>query len=405
MPACVPVGAHEGTSVNHAVFAALVVGLLALLPQAASAEPYMALRQGFTCGDCHTNRTGGGMRNLTAEMHAADILKLPNDGLGVLPAHDEWFSPNINEWFSVGADFRMTETVLFQDEPDENGEVDNNTAFRDLESNDFETEQATLYAHLRLIPGILSAYIDEKVAPGGADNRETFVLLEQLLPGEVYIKAGRFFPGWGLKVQDDDAFVSRTSGFNFDRTLSGVEFGRSGMGWNWSASASEGGDDFEQLLMASSYYVWGETGPLNGAMLGASAARHEPSDLEALSYTAFGGFSCGALTVLTQGVYLDSELHETDEEDDQIVVDNTAWAAYVEANYLINGWVNMKVAFDYFEPDDELDEDARNRVSIGIEPFLDRFLQLRVFYRVYNGPEDDPTSNRDELTLEAHLLL
>jgi hypothetical protein len=50
------------------------------------------------------------------------------------------------------------------------------------------------------------------------------------------------------------------------------------------------------------------------------------------------------------------------------------------------------------------DENERNRVSVGVEPFLDQFLQLRIFYRVYNGPEDEPATNRDEFTLEGHLF-
>jgi hypothetical protein len=31
-------------------------------------------------------------------------------------------------------------------------------------------------------------------------------------------------------------------------------------------------------------------------------------------------------------------------------------------------------------------------------------LQVRLFYRVLNGPEDRPDQNRDELTLELHVF-
>ncbi len=408
---------------------------ICVAPGAALAEPYMALREGFACGDCHTNRSGGGMRTLTAEMHAADVLRLPNDGQGILPAHDDWFSPNINEWISVGANFRLTESINFQDDPDENGEVDNNTAFRELESSDFDVERATLYAHLRLIPDMLSVYIDEQVAPGGASNRELWGMLEGVLPWDIYIKGGRFFPAFGLKIEDDEAFVNSFSGFNFDRTLSGIEVGRTGMGWNWMLSFSEGGDDLEHLWLGSLYYLWADVGPFNGLMLGSSAGHYEPRDLEANSFTAFGGASVGPFTWLVQGLYIDGEeKHEVDVTtardgyadfldsdtlDASLLTDLQtrgasttelitrgvdSWGVYTELNTLVLGWMNVKFAFDYLDPSDNQGEDQRNRFSIGLEPFLDRFLQLRLFYRILNGPKDQPATNRDELILEAHLF-
>ena len=392
----------------HCTLAAAIVCATLATATPATAEPYMALREGFTCGDCHVNRSGGGMRNVTAEMHAADILNLPGDGLGVLPAHDDWFSPQISEWFAVGGDFRLTQKWLFADDPDEeSGEVPNNTAFRELDRNDFDIDRGTLYGHLTLIPETLSLYIDEQVAPGGATNREAWAILDGVLPWGAYIKGGRFFPGFGLKLEDDTAFVNQATGFNFDRTLSGVEIGRSAMGWNWFVSVSEGGNEFEMLTMASSYYMWSSIGPFDGAMLGGSFARAEPNSLQSLTFAGFGGLSYGPLTVLAQGGLIDTERRITEGMDDDEIslkVTDDSWVAYVEANYLAFDWLNVKLAFDWLDPDDGQSQDDRNRVSIGLEPFLARFLQLRAFYRVYNGPEDEPITNRDELTLEAHLF-
>ena len=66
--------------------------------------------------------------------------------------------------------------------------------------------------------------------------------------------------------------------------------------------------------------------------------------------------------------------------------------------------MNAKFAFDYFDPDVDTSDDARNRFSIGVEPFLDEYLQLSLFYRILNGPKDELNANRDELTLEGHLF-
>ncbi len=385
---------------NTLAITAMIVSLSTLmiaLSSAAQAEPYMALREGYACGDCHTNRSGGGMRNLTVQRHGADIMHVANQGDGVLGKVDERFSPRISDFLSVGADFRVVDRLLFQDNPDTDGRVKNNTAFRDLESNDIDVDQATLYAELRLIPDRLSFYIDERVAPGGADNREIFALVDGMLPFGAYIKAGQFFAPWGLKIQDRAAFVSSQSGLNFDNNVAGVEIGRSGGGLSWFVSVSENTEDndADQLLTASASYMWTDSGPFKSIMIGGSAAHDAPGDSEVGSYTAFGGFALGPLSVLAQAVLLDTEVAS---------VSNQAWAIYGEANWLVANWINAKIAFDWFDPDDEVSEDHRNRVSIGLEPFLDEYLQLRLFYRVFNGPENQLDKNRDELTLEAHLF-
>ena len=394
------------TTTHPIATALLTAAVILTAAPAAQAEPYMAVRGGFSCGDCHVNRSGGGMRTLTAEMHAVDILSLPNDGMGILPAHDDWFSPNVSDFFSIGADVRLVDKVTFKDDPvyadsnDTVGSVKNNTAFRSLDSNDMDLAQATIYAHLRLIPEVLSVYIDEDLSPGGgssAENREAFILLDKVLPNDAYIKAGRFFPAWGLKLQDDESFAGSVAGFTFNRTVAGLELGRSGEGLNWFVSVSESteDDDTDQLLVASAYRMWPEVGPFANLMAGASAAHDKPNSNEALWLTAFGGASVGRWTLLAQSTFVDSETSgET----------TKSWAASGEANYLWQDWINTKVVFDFYDPDDDQAEDARNRVSLGIEPFIDRFLQLRVFYRVLNGPENQPQYNRDELTLEAHLF-
>jgi len=371
--------------------------LIVLQTAPAFAEPYMAIREGFNCSDCHTNRTGGGMRNETVQIHAADILHLPNDGQGIFPDIDERFSPRINEYFSVGADFRLVDELLFQDDPDSDGRVDNNTAFRDVDSNDIDLKEGNLYAEVRLIPGHLSFYIDQKVAPGGADNREAFGLVDDLLPWQTYVKGGQFFVDWGFQFDDDEAFVSQQAGFNFDNSFAGLELGRGGEGFNWSLSVTNGSDDSDTdaLVAGNASYMWTNLGFIDTLMLGASTAYDEPKSNRFFASTTYGGLSIGRLALLWQGNLIDTKVDSDT---------NLAWAIYGEANYLFAGWLNGKFAFDYLDPDDDASSDQRNRFSIGIEPFLDEFLQVRLFYRISNGPEDELKFNKDEIQLELHLF-
>jgi len=384
--------------VRMSMFAPAALALVLLLPAPASAEPYMALREGYACGDCHTNMTGGGMRNVTVDAHGNEILRLPNERKGVFGDVDERFSPRLSDWLSIGTDVRVLDELIFQDDPDSDGRVKNNTAFRDVDSNDIDIDEADVYGEIRLIPDKLSLYVDERFAPGGADNREAFGLMTNVIPGQTYAKAGRFFPGWGWKLQDDRAFVNSLTGFSFDRSVTGLEFGRSAEGINWSASISEAteDDDLDQLFTSNLAYLWSDVGPFKGLEVGGSFATDEPGDTRYYASTLYGGLSVGPLTLLTQAAYLD-----TDAAGGGAI---GTWVAYGEANWLIAGWLNTKVAFDWADPDDDTDEDDRNRVSFGLEPFLDRFVQVRLFYRVLNGPETSANQNRDELTLEMHLF-
>ena len=376
--------------------AVAVTTLLGISARDAAAEPYMAVREGWACSACHTNRSGGGMRNLTVEMHAPQILNLPNDGKGIFPDPPERFSPNINDYFSVGADMRLVDTLLFQDKPNQDGRVPNNTIGRPLESNSLDVNQATVYADLRLLPGYLNVYVDQRFAPGGASNREAWAMIENVISGEVYLKGGQFFPAWGLRIQDDTAFVNSDTGLGFQRNLQGVEIGRTTEKLSLYAQVADGiGGGKFPFLVGNASYMWDKVGPFQGLYLGGSVAYNEPDGGRLGEYTGYAGFSVGPLAVLGQGVLVDSK----DDGDS-----NQQWIAYAEANWLLFGWINTKFAFDWTDPDQSASDDARNRFSIGLEPFLDQFLQVRLFYRVYNGPKNNLSANRDELLLEAHLF-
>ena len=126
------------------------------------AEPYIALREGLKCSTCHVNHTGGGMRSgygaLFTQTEITPLFEAMSDA-----ALD--FSADLGPSISIGADFIATnETVAGSGGADR--------------QNTFAVDSGNLYVNVRLLPGRMSLYFDEIVAPGGAASREAFLLME-----------------------------------------------------------------------------------------------------------------------------------------------------------------------------------------------------------------------------------
>src|SRR5690606_21165262 len=92
------------------------------------------------------------------------------------------------------------------------------------EDAEFGISRANLYLAMRAIPDLLTLYVDEQVAPGGATAREAYALLTPQ-NGRFTVKAGRFFLPYGLRLEDDSAFVRQVTGINMNTADDGVELG------------------------------------------------------------------------------------------------------------------------------------------------------------------------------------
>lgn len=79
-------------------------------------------------------------------------------------------------------------------------------------------------------------------------------------------------------------------------------------------------------------------------------------------------------------------------------------ATLLEGNWKIRKGLNAKLSYEYFDPDDTLDEDQRNRISAVLEFFPIQFTQLRLGARYYNGIPQNPVQNRTDLFLQVHVF-
>ena len=384
----------------------LVVPFLLVWAAPVSAEPYFAVREGLRCSACHTNMNGGGKRTDLISTHARDLLHYPSF-FGAFSNPPDFFSGEINKFLSLGADLRANNTATFQD-LGRNGRVDNNRVFRGrLETNRLDVTEAVVYGEVRLIPDYLSVYVDQRFQPQ-TDNREAFGLLRGVLPWNGFVKAGRMFLPYGLQLQDDGAFIrggtngSVNTGFSFNQQQAGFEIGFEPEPVTLIAAVSDGpaGDRDVQVTLTA-YTLFTELPVVRNVMAGGSFSRVGPPGSETVVFGFFAGSNIERLTVLAEG----------DFRNDRTAATNGRtvgrFIAYGEGDYLFFDWLNFKAAVDYADDDGNLSslaDDSENRVSIGLEPFLNRFLQPRLFYRVSNGVRSQPTHNQNVLLAEVHLF-
>ncbi len=380
-----------------------VVVAVWLVASSAWAEPYIAVREGYRCSGCHTNITGGGKRTDIVSVHPRQLLHYPMF-LGTFAKPLDHFSGEVNKYIGIGADVRFSETATFQDRGS-NGRVDNNKVFRGrLESNSLDTTEAVAYLEVRLIPDHLSFYLDQRFAPN-TDTREVFGLLRGL-PANGFIKAGRMFLPYGLQLQDDSAFIrggrngSATTNFSFNTRQSGLEVGIEPGPYSAIVAVSDGSaGDRDVWVTGTVSAIWTDLPIVRNVLLGGSAA-HMGGSSENTEFGFFGGTNLGPVTGLAEADFLNTRTSTSNGNQGTFI-------AYGELDYLLFGWMNVKAAIDYADDDGDLSsraDDSENRVSFGLEPFLNRFVQTRLFYRIGNGVRSMANHNQNVLLAELHLF-
>src|SRR5690606_3502830 len=135
----------------------------ALLAGGAGAEPYLAVHTGLKCVTCHVNPSGGGMRNAFGNSWARNELAARIVTPPGVDAADAGWLGELERYVGLGGDLRTG--LVYEDIPGIDPE------------SEFAISRGTVYAALRAIPNLLTIYLDEQVAPGGAVAREAYALV------------------------------------------------------------------------------------------------------------------------------------------------------------------------------------------------------------------------------------
>lgn len=353
------------TNRSRCILLTAVVTLAAWCAVPALAEPYFAVRTGYKCGQCHVNNTGGGKRTGFGQIYAN--TRLPMFQLRA-KGQTGFFDTQLNETISVGGNLRVAEHIAFEWEKEDLAPRTNATGFN----------EANVYLQVNVIPEIVTFYSDQTLAPSSA-SRELFGMV-RFANRTAYAKAGRMLLPYGLRIIDNDAFIRNRTGYNYNRSGTGLE-----LGWDPGPLAMVGNiTDDNVSTVATIVFRRFQV----GGSYGRNITRANDSTVGHFAGVNVGRFTfLGEVDVITQG------------DVDQL-------ATLAEMNVLLMRGFNAKLTYEFFDRNRDIDaaRDGRERITIGLEPFIAQFAQVRAFYRFNSFIPQNSAGNQDEMIVEFHVF-
>lgn len=338
----------------------------------AQAEPYIAVQKGMQCSSCHSGPAGGGMRTVYGNVFAQSELAARRLG-----DRNIW-TGEISKWLSMGADLR--------------GSFVNVDAPNSSETSDSQIDRGTIYVEAKIIPNRLTVYVDQQVTPDESINREAYLRVNSKNT-KWFASVGRFYLPYGLRLQDDSAFVRLATGANFANSDRGLQAGYNSGAWSTIGSVTEpdggGKGSGKEVSLVSTYVqpTW---------RAGASANVNDDDAGDRAMIGVFGGLKTGSVAWLV----------EFDSIRDEVPGSSTAqaFAGLLEANWTFKKHHNLKISYDYLDPDNDISEDHQVRYSAVWEHSPFQFLQVRAGYRLYDGVPQVDAQNRRVFFAELHAL-
>ena len=343
----------------------LMGGVLASFPL--MAEPYFAVQSGQKCASCHVSATGGGMRTEFGQIYSLTLSGQPQS--------ERMLDTNLTEHIAMGGDLRTT--------------LRSNDVDQQSSQQQFETERLSLYLAAWLIPQRLTLYLDQQFAPSG-DNRAAWMRYQNEDQTR-YLRAGKFFLPYGLRLEDDTAFIRQVTGINFSSADNGVEVGWDPGPWsiqlaltNGTAGAVETDND-KQLSLRAVYVTpdW---------RLGGSFNDNEGQGGERSMMNVFSGAN-----------FLGSQwLFELDRIRDRNATETNQQVLFLEMNRQLKPGHVIKLTHEFHDPNTDVDEDERTRNSVVWEYSPIHHLRIRSGLRVSEGIPQKPQDNSDEVFVNLH---
>jgi hypothetical protein len=349
---------------------ALIFIWLGVVP-VVTALPRYSAQYGQSCQLCHTNPTGGGLRNLYATQYI-----VPNE-LAITRLSEEeteQLSPQIAPPLLVGLDQR---TIWHEGE----GEKGRSSLF---------AMQADVYLAFQLNRKF-SAYVDL-----GQSRTQEFFGMAYIFPAHGYFKVGRFIPDFGWRTSDHQTATRRhllfPEGSDFPSSFidSGLEVGFST--WRIDLTASLQGGAGTNGDSYTGRAVWRHSfGPLNVA-LGGSYLQRNRSDLDQNAYGGFGYLAWKRLIWLW----------EVDETRRQPAAEAEVKGILIsqELAVMLRQGVYLLLTYSFQDPDREFTTGTRSRWGAGVDTLIYPFFGLQLMGNYYAFEEGLDVQGDDYLQAE-----
>jgi hypothetical protein len=361
-----------------------VLVLVALAAGEAQATPRFSLRTGYPCQACHVDPAGGGMRKALGSQYGDDELPLP---VWTSDSGEPPIGRAITDWLSIGADFR---TMYFA--------VSEETLYtrRTHRTDALFQMQGDVYLNLSV-----SKKLSIVLRKGLYSDFDAFALLNAL-PWGGSAKVGRFVPNFGTRTDDHTAYIRSMTGFSPERATiqhTGAEVMISPAGIKLTAGVYNADDGFGAGT-ASAKAVLGRAETVLEAAhalhlgLGANVYVKQLGNGTSMTIAgAMGALGIGDLTLAG--------------EADWLTVTGLAAAkqriGFVEADYTVVTGVDLKLAYDFFDPDERHLSGIRWRYTAGLEFFPLPGVEIRPLYRLGKDTGGDISTRQGELHLHIYL--
>jgi hypothetical protein len=350
-----------------------LLSLLFLSSHKSFAEPYLAYKNNLKCMACHVNPNGGGLRSKFGRTYGEFLLPKKTTSI------DTSKIAEVSPFLTLGGDLRFNANFSRADD-------DNNR-------KSFEVSSGQVYLALAIPETKLTLYLDQQIAPGSAINREAFIMYK--FDNGNFLKAGKMFLPYGLRIEDDSAFIRQATGMNFDNSDNGVELGidyqNTTLNFFIANGTSQSTNDDDAFL----YGVRAEH-LFSNYRIGTTALLNDKEN-DTQQFNVYGGATFGDFTLLAEIDYLilNNANQQTFKDIKQLV-------SLMEVNYQYSQGVNLKFTAEYFDSDTDIDENENTRYSFVTEftPFSS--LQLRGGYRVQDGIPQKPQDSNHVLFLQSH---
>jgi hypothetical protein len=357
--------------------------LLLLSSPFANALPRFSAVTGYKCQSCHEDPTGGALRQTLGVQYGREQLPVPDWSKD---QSLEDLTNLLGGTLGVGADFSM---LYFSEQ------------YRSNTAEGFWQMQGDLYVNFKVTKKI-SFYLNKGLYTGF----EAFALAK-ILPSEGFVKAGKFLPDFGTKLDDHTTFIRTYTGFSpeYGRPeLTGMEAGLSPGSVSIVGGVYNSSDGFgaattnRKAYLGRAEFMASPTEDIHlwlGANVFGNSSPQTPVSLPpGAKTTVWGAFGRAGISRL-------AVFGETDWIQTTIAALTTkGLVSYVEADYPLIQGVDLNLAYDFYDPDIDRKTGVIMRYSAGVEFFPLPGVELRPVYRLLRG---SATNLRNEIHALIHL--